>query len=236
MKRILAIFLIICSFVALAKTPERPQKETEEVLLGSICKEPEVVFDFSMPPVKYTTNLTPKQFSRKNGEKECHKVQGREQCVRGLTVLPEVHLSLYTKNEMIDINDKTYLCIRQITIKTVYDPPRINVYLSNQYPKGSCEFNVLKKHEGYHVEVFKQSILFYNPQIKKSLIQLERKLRAISIGSQYEMESLADTYAQVLSMKFMKIQNYINSKINQKNAAIDTTESYAATQALCDNW
>ena len=237
MKHIMVVFLILFSCITYAGTADSKKKtSSQQVLVGSVCRTPEIVFDFQMPPVIYTTNLSPKQFLKKIGEKPCHEANGQKICTDGVTIFPEIQNTLVMKTKAIKAKNQLYLCPSQIIVQTKYTPPKIDVYLSNKYKKSSCEFKTIKEHEDYHVQTFQQSILFYNPQIKKFLIQTTQNLPAIVMKQDSDMTELTTRYATSVVQKFVSVQQYINQKVTEKNLAIDTPESYAETQAKCNNW
>ncbi|MBP5343977.1 MAG: hypothetical protein J6Y85_02760 [Alphaproteobacteria bacterium] len=131
---------------------------------------------------------------------------------------------------------KTYACPTSVDIVVKYQEPFINVYLSNEYKKSSCAYRVIKEHENYHVEIFKQSIPFYKPQIQTFLIQEIGQLPVYSPKNDEEMQNIANQYVHTLVQKLHPVQEYINKTINAKNSAIDTPESYLAQQKQCKKW
>ena len=226
--------LIIFGFCpAIAKTTKK-----EIPLIQQVCaRQPKINIKFPMPQVNYISNLSPKQFCAKLGQPECHTESGSIFCTKGITVPPSISsIQLTLKAHPIMYKKKTYTCPTAIDIIVKYQNPTMNVYLSNEYAKSSCAYRVIKEHEDYHVEVFKQSIPFYKPQIYKYLIQETGRLPAYTPATSEDVQNIATQYVNILSQKLQPVQEYINRTINAKNAAIDTPEAYWNQQRQCKQW
>ena len=229
--------VIVCGFCynlpAWAKTTKKTPPSVQQV-----CpQQPKITINFPIPQVQYITNLTPKQFCAKLGQPECHTEKDSIFCTKGITVPPAISsLQLILKAQPIMYKKKTYTCPTAIGIIVKYKDPMINVYLSSEYEKSSCAYKTIQNHENYHVEIFKQSIPFYKPQIHKYLVQEAGLLPAYSPKTSEDVQNIANQYVQILSKKLQPVQQYINKTINEKNAAIDTPEAYWEQQKQCKQW
>ena len=229
--------IIICGFYQSFPAWAKATKKTS-LSIQQVCpQQPKITINFPIPQVKYITNLTPKQFCAKLGQPECHTENSSIFCTKGVTVPPVISsLQLILKAQPIIYKRKTYTCPTAIDIIVKYQEPTINVYLSSEYAKSSCAYRVIKEHENYHVEIFKQSIPFYKPQIHKYLIQEANQLPAYSPRTSKDVQNIANKYVRILSQKLQPVQQYINDTINAKNAAIDTPEAYWNQQKQCTQW
>lgn len=123
-----------------------------------------------------------------------------------------------------------------LNLKIGYEPGNLLVYIDKNYRPGSCEYEVTRKHENYHVAVAQQAMLFFKPDIEKKVHEIVGKLRPQIVRSEKEVEEVIQKQYQQVMTELAPLLRHINQKIAQKNAAIDTPESYSKTAALCKNW
>lgn len=112
----------------------------------------------------------------------------------------------------------------------------IKVYIDKKYKPGSCEYEVTKKHENYHVAVHQQAMMFFKPDIEKKIREIVSKLQPKIVHSEKEAENVLNAQVQQIQNELNAFVKRIDKVIAEKNAIIDTKESYAKTQALCKNW
>lgn len=114
---------------------------------------------------------------------------------------------------------------------------RLDVYIDKKYKPGSCAYRVVKEHEDYHVEVARQALSFFEPDLRERLESMKDKLNvSYSYYPQLAEEDLLKKFNSAFQKEVGPLLQHINNKLNEKNAEIDTPESYAATQALCKDW
>ena len=129
---------------------------------------------------------------------------------------------------------KTCVSLGTLNFKMGYDD--LFVYIDKKYKPSSCEYQVIKNHENYHVAVAQQAMTFFKPdveaQIQKSLQKLKPQL--VTTAEEKDMV-LKNQFNQVMN-DLRPLINHINKVTAEKNYQIDTPESYAKTKALCKNW
>ena len=129
---------------------------------------------------------------------------------------------------------KTCVSLGTLNFKMGYDD--LVVYIDKKYKPSSCEYQVIKNHENYHVAVAQQAMTFFKPdveaQIQKSLQKLKPQL--VTTAEEKDMV-LKNQFNQVMN-DLRPLINHINKVTAEKNYQIDTPESYAKTKALCKNW
>ena len=114
---------------------------------------------------------------------------------------------------------------------------KLDVYIDKKYKPGSCAYRVIKEHEDYHVEVARQALEFFEPDIRARLNQIKSQL-PVAYGYSAEMSEMEikNKMNTLFKTQIMPLVNHINQKVNEKNAEIDTPQSYAETHALCRDW
>lgn len=124
--------------------------------------------------------------------------------------------------------------LNQIHFKIVLDT--LQVYIDKKYPIGSCQYNVIKDHEDYHVAVYQEAMTFFKPDIEKALKTAVDKLRPEYVYSKTRANQVFQKQIKQVLTEIQPVLDHINKKIREKNEAIDTPESYATETKKCPSW
>ncbi len=152
-------------------------------------------------------------------------------------------LGLTAASVQVGMSGKTYIqqegdrvCIGLSTINFTLGYQSLKVYIDKKYPKDSCNYQVIKDHEDYHVNVFKQALTFFRPDIERELREAVKNLRPEYAYTSARANQIMQKQFNQIQAKIKPLLNHINKKIAEKNYAIDTPESYRETTKLCPKW
>ena len=189
-------------------------------------RTPEVLIKTKPGIVKYITNMSREEYATHLHLK-----------------LPENNLGLTTNKvsagyEVVPFQkkegNKTCVGIRRIVFSIGSDV--IYVFIDKKYKPGSCEFNTIKEHEKFHVAVTQQAMTFFKPDLERTIKQAVKKLKPEYVYSHERAQAVVESQAKQIMRELDPVVDHINKKIEEKNAIIDTPESYQATTELCKNW
>lgn len=211
MKKWLAIFLcFVCSNVVYAACPN---------------EKPYVLLTTSKGSVKYITNMARKDFIA--------KYPGTPDTTLGLTVA-DLQVKMSGKPNISQNSRQACVSLKEISFQIGYDD--ILVYIHKDYKPGSCQYRVVKEHENYHVGVHRQAMSFFKSDIETALRKAVAKLKPQQVHSSAQAQRVVDQQFAQIQAEIAPLLNHINKKIREKNAAIDTPESYKASSKLCKSW
>ena len=211
MKKWFVLFVcIICSNIVFAACPDR---------------KPYVLLTTSKGTVKYITNMARKDFIA--------KYPGTPDTTLGLTVA-ELKVKITGKSNIDQNIKQTCVSLKEVNFQIGYDD--ILVYIHKDYKPGSCQYRVVKDHENYHVNVHRQAMSFFKSDIETALRKAVSKLKPEQVQSAAHAQYVIDKQFAQIQKEIAPLLEHINKKIREKNAAIDTPESYKATSKLCKKW
>ena len=176
--------------------------------------------------VRYITHLSRKEFLKNAPVKMSPNTLGMTVSKLGLTGSAEPR---------IEPKGKT-ACVQIKSMKLTIGYDTLDVYIDKKYKPGSCEYEVVKEHENYHVRVSQEAMAFFRPDIEKALREALRKLKPVEARSNDEAQAAFNNQFHQVIRELQPLIDHINQKIAEKNYIIDTPESYAQTTALCKNW
>ena len=153
--------------------------------------------------------------------------------VRGLTVSKITVTSAVEGRGFKHLNSQC-VGISKINFYIGFDDFR--VYINKPYRPGSCEYYAVKDHEDEHVDIYKEGLEFFAPDIKKALRDAVKNLRPEQVYSKARAQQVFDKQVKEVSKKIQPLLDHINAKLHEKQRAIDTDESYRRVTRKCRNW
>ena len=195
----------------------------------AICEKQEVEVDFSykVGPVFYNNKLGQNEFKSLFGK---DKVSYR---VGGLTV-GKLNVSYEPIGSIIKTKDGFCVNLDKINFKIGYD--KFDVYIDKKYKKDSCQYNAVKTHEDEHVLIFKEAMTFFAPDLKKSIRESVANILPEKVYDSVRAEQIFHKKAKEVLSDIRPLLNHINQKIEEKQALIDTVDSYEKVQRKCKRW
>ena len=177
--------------------------------------------------VRYITHLSRDEFLRRAPQKMSPNTLGMTVSKLGITGQAEPDVQ--------QINRQT-ACVQIKEFKLTLGYDTLDVYIDKKYKPKSCEYEVVKEHENYHVRVSQEAMTFFKPDVEKSLRAALAKIKPETARTSAEAQKIFERqFAQVIR-EIQPLIDHINKKIAEKNYIIDTPESYAKTTALCKKW
>lgn len=121
------------------------------------------------------------------------------------------------------------------TLNVRFDVNRMDVYISSQYPVGSCQYNAVLGHENTHVSInsrlFKKYLRLVRAQLAR--VPLPTRKHPWTAATQAQAEADLDGRIKPIMKRF---EENFAAEDRRENAKIDTPASYARTSAKCRDW
>ncbi len=116
------------------------------------------------------------------------------------------------------------LYVKELTIDMMF---RTLILIPSEYPKGSCEFNLIHPHEMRHYEVNKQVALKMTERLRKDMPQIITMLEAEHVGSD-KLKARAEEVKQgIKEMVDVYFKQVMSEEMERLNNLVDTPEEYA---------
>ncbi len=185
--------------------------------------------------VQHTTNRP--KYIRSLGYEELTKMHGGKKDVGKVTTglaSGETGFTMQAKFTAASIGRKRYcLSLEELRVKLVAKP---KIYVAKNFPRGSCEYNAILKHEKQHVKITKKTLKDhtskYRRYIEKNMDQVA-KSAIVTIGDITEQkEKLNDEVTHFLQI----YMDTVYEDMARRQAEIDTPEEYARIHDKCRKW
>ena len=151
--------------------------------------------------------------------------------ILGLTKNPTFVRLVDFRTVNLPLGDGRY-CVWVTGVTAQMGDPREDVYIAANYPEGSCEYDAVMRHENRHVAINLEGLREWVPSVRAALSEAAARrfpVIADSLGGGRQVGALLfDAVRPLFAL--------MNEDLRRRNAAIDTPESYRATQAECSNW
>lgn len=143
---------------------------------------------------------------------------------------------------------ENYVCYYIENAEVEIGYPNILVFLTDEYAKGSCEYNAIISHENTHVNIHQRSLQQFVPFFRKTLYQVFSEKSAgfyVKAGFNDSKKSIKQKIKNKLSnfvkevmseKKIKKLTTDFEKARNQANQTLDSDFSYKDTYKKCSNW
>jgi len=151
--------------------------------------------------------------------------------INGLTVVkPLVRTQIYTE----DTPSGPATCVRptKVSVSFGFFAPA-NIYVSNRYRPGTCEFETIRNHENQHVGIHLNTRLKHVPLMRARVQQALAKLGPVADADpQAALNRIRATVSDAVdeALKGYRIET------GTLSGMIDSTDSYLQLQSRCSNW
>lgn len=195
---------------------------------NAFCRSvtPWTIVDTKTGTVRYITHLSRADFLRNAPQRMSPNTLGMTVAKLGVNGSAQPSVQQDGRSACIQI--------KEMRLTIGYDT--LDVYIDKKYKPGSCEYEVVKEHENYHVRVSQEAMMFFRPDIEKALQTALSHIHPETVYSQVDAQKTFERQFNQVMREIQPLIDHINRKIAEKNYIIDTPESYAATTALCKNW
>lgn len=190
-----------------------------------------VQFIFHFPDPVYSHNLNTaqiEQLSESSAEAEHYHVYGLTQAGYSSGTLYEVNWSKkWFKSEY-------KMWVENLRVEFTYDT--LNVYVTNAYPEGSCEYQVTLDHENQHVAVHRRVYEQYQKVFQEALGQAQG---IPLVSSPIVVESIPEgkkRISEIVSGVLDPPFDQFKDAVQTEQAKLDTPENYNALKEQCQHW
>ena len=109
---------------------------------------------------------------------------------------------------------------------------QLDVIVDRRFVGGSCEREAVLDHERQHVEVFREAVRYYLPELEQAVAQAAVPLDIHVADRKAARAAFLERVTDALKPVFAAI----NGRARDGNARLDVPESYAAVFKRCRHW
>ena len=153
----------------------------------------------------------------------------------GLTAAEQALNTSYQCGAMEDTRTHRF-CVWADSVSVELSYTQMDVYVSNQYPEGSCPYRVILAHENQHVDINQRVLAKYLVLMRRALLKdrtLPTKDRPLPASS---FENGQKVIAQRVERVVQPLYDRYKNEVLGENRKIDTPAAYRRTQAKCREW
>jgi hypothetical protein len=187
------------------------------------------LYNFPEPVYHHDRNAADiETLARQSGSEEHYRVEGLTQAEFGIQ-------TLYQFNSSRKLFGGTYtMWVENLRVDFSYTA--VNVYVSNEYADGSCEFNATRDHENEHLTVHRRVYEKYQKAVQeafaaaKDLPLADHPIQASSLAEG------KDKIAAMLSAVTDPVFQDFRQELSDEQGKLDTKESYDRLKGQCSHW
>ncbi len=192
------------------------------------------VFRVTNTPIDpfYHHNLTTAQIE---GLQNSVKLTSRNLQEPGLTAAEQELTTSYQCGALETVPHRRY-CVWADSVEVDFSYTKMDVYISSQYPEGSCAYRAILAHENQHVDINQRVLAKYLELMRRALRRdrtIPTKDRPLVTASFKEGQ---DIISQRVQRVLRPLYRHYQKEVLWDNRMIDTMRNYRRIQDQCTDW
>lgn len=132
-----------------------------------------------------------------------------------------------------DIISKYDICVYPTTIRLSIYFSNPTIYISNQLTAGSCEYNVVLRHEQTHQQINKSALDYFLPLFKNAAAQIAPTIKPISVANISEIDDASNLLTEEYNQKLTPLLNFFKQQLQKEQLKLDNQSNYQYENTLC---
>ena len=196
----------------------------------SLNEEPEIEYYTSYGQLGYDFKKNQLQITKLARQ---HNIIERGMFASGLAIADiQWEISLSTKGTL---QEDGSACIAPVKINLFigYNSPMI--YVANHLKKGTCEYDVVLRHEQTHQQINKKALEYFHRYFYKQAQKIAQEIKPIKIKSftQEEINRATEEITQHYSQKLTPVLEHFKQELKIEHSKLDNPENYGLESLLC---
>ena len=189
------------------------------------------------PMLNFTTSYGKLRYDHSYSQKELQKlgqafgVNEHGMFTSGLSVASiEWEVMLDTVSKVVNAED---ICIVPTVVDVFVGFQNPTIYISNHLKQGTCEYNLVMRHEHQHQQMNIVALEYFIPKIKE---ELEKRLKDVKPHHAPSLSRASAVTAEMTDEYIKLIAPYINkfkASLLREQSLLDTRENYEKEDAVC---
>ncbi len=130
-------------------------------------------------------------------------------------------------------NDNGSFCVipTKVSIFVGYQNPTI--YLSGDLRPGSCEYNLVLRHEQTHQQINVTALEYFLPKLKQASEALISNISPRQVNRQEDIEPAIKELSEIYLARIEPLVNFLKSELGKEQGKLDSHENYDFEGNLC---
>lgn len=208
-------------------TCQLPKANASDVCL-SYKKMPRIEFSTSYGRLMYDTNNNRRQLT-KLGEK--YGIIEHGLFAAGLaTIGVNYQVSLNASAQSAPGGN---ICVVPEVVQVFIGYQEPTIYISNDLQRGSCEYNVVLRHEQTHQQINVTALEYFIPKLKQASAAIINNVNPMSVQREDQIEPAIQELIQTYTNRLEPLINFFKSELIKEQAKLDSPENYKLEGGLC---
>lgn len=136
-------------------------------------------------------------------------------------------------NTMSRVTETGNICVVPTVVDVFIGYQNPTIYISNNFKQGSCEYNLVLRHEHQHQQINIIALEYFIPKIRS---ELQRRLKEVQPRLSPDLEKAEAITAQLTDEYIETIEPYVNkfkASMLKEQAQLDTRQNYELESKIC---
>ena len=197
-------------------------------LCATLKAEPEIVFTTSYGKLRYDYSYNLQELTRLGQQ---YNIVEKGLFASGLAIVSvnwEVSLDTISK-----IIGDTNICVVPTKLKVFIGYQDPTIYISNQLSPGSCEYNVVVRHEQTHHQINTAALEYFIPSLRQAVEKIAKEIKARQIDSPSKIDDATNALTEEYIANIEPLIRHFKSELLKEQGKLDNQMNYAMESNLC---
>lgn len=194
--------------------------------------EPKIKFSTSYGQLSYDFSKNTKtisQIAARIGNKE------RSSFATGLATV-NVDNEYVLGTQAYPLENKRGYCVVPEVIDVYVGFSRPIIYISNELPKNSCQYNLVMLHEQTHQRINKTALDYFIPYFQYAADQIAQEMAPRYIQNLSQIDQATDDITQEFTQRFDKVLAVFKKELALEQSKLDNQTNYSIEDDICRNF
>ena len=220
-------FVLIISVIFLSAS-SAPAEETAKQECENLSFVPEIVFTTSYGKLIYDFSLGREELSRMAQQAGIFEQGVFAAGLALVNINSEYELNTQTKT--LSNNDR---CILPLRLSVYIGFSRPVIYMAKELVPGSCNYNLVLRHEQVHQQINKQALEYFIPIIRRELSEKVKKIPPAYVGRMDSEDKVSAELTQKFYDAVTPLVNRLRDQILEEQRKLDSRSNYQKESDTC---
>ncbi len=218
----------ILTFLIFSATGIFTVRAEETDVCATLKAEPEIEFTTSYGKLKYDFGYD-QQGLTQLGQRYGIVEQGL--FASGLAIVGvNWEVSLDTVSRVVNDTD---ICVVPTSLNVFIGYQDPTIYISNQLLPGTCEYNVVVRHEQTHHQINAAALEYFIPSLRRSVQKIARDIKPYKIDTPSKIDEATNTLTEKYIAEIEPLIRHFKRELMQEQSKLDNQTNYQMENDLC---
>lgn len=125
------------------------------------------------------------------------------------------------------------ICVIPVRVELFIGYQNPIIYISKELEEGSCEYNVVLRHEQTHQQINTAALEYFIPRLKSAALSVLNNVPPQRIDNSGQIDAATRQFVHTYSAQLEPLINFFKAELLREQSKLDNHENYQLEGSLC---